>query len=70
MLDACVVERHEHNPPGQARLFRAERSVADAAHELKVALGSLAREPLGNRDGEDRTIDLGEVPKVANHVLT
>jgi hypothetical protein len=51
------------------RLSGAERSVADAAHELEVALGSLAREPLGDSDGEDRTIDLGEVPRVAHHVL-
>jgi hypothetical protein len=35
-----------------------------------VALGPLAREPLGDGDDKDRAIDLGEVPGVVHHLLT
>jgi hypothetical protein len=70
VLDAGVVERHQHIGDPKRASSGAERRVASAAGEREVALSPLAREPLRDGDREDRAVDLGEVPRIADHVLT
>jgi hypothetical protein len=45
---------HKHVGEAKRASSGAERGVANAAREREVALGPLAREPLGDGDGRTR----------------